>query len=130
MRTERRKPETHTEAMPENPSETLTPLTKGAICLSFAALVTFLAGMATGSLDHHRAGEETRDMISFTLCRIGAPVFAFSGWMTGLVAVLRRPCGPTWSAITVTLIILIFLLLLGYSLWRGTAAFHPNTLLP
>lgn len=130
MRTEYPKPKLHTEAMPEEPFEPLPPLAKGAICLSLAALVTFLAGMTTGSLDHHRAGEETRDMISFTLCRIGAPTFAFIGWMTGLVAVLQRPSVPPWSIITVTLVLLLFLLLLGYGLWNDTAAFHPNTLLP
>ena len=86
--------------------------------------------MSIGSLDHHRAGEESGDMIAFTLCRVVGPVFAFSGWVMGLLAVLRRPGCSTWSAVTVTVLIFIFLLLLSYSIWRGTAAFHPNSWIP
>lgn len=108
----------------------LTPLAKGAVYLSVAALVIFMAGLLTGSLSHHRPGEETGDMIAFALCRIISPILVFSGWLTGFVAVLRRPSGPTWSAVTVMVLILIFLLLLCYSAWRGTAAFHSNTLIP
>jgi hypothetical protein len=111
----------------EHPSS-LTPLAKGALYLSVIALVIFLAGLLTGSLSHHRPGEETGDMIAFTLCRIISPILVFSGWLAGFVAVLRRPSGPTWSAVTVMVLILIFLLLLCYSAWRGTAAFHTNPL--
>lgn len=101
-------------------------MAKGAVYLSLAALVIFMAGLLTGSLSHHRPGEETGDMIAFALCRIISPILVFSGWLTGFVAVLRRPRGPAWSAVTVMVLILIFLLLLCYSAWRGTAAFHPT----
>lgn len=66
------------------------------------------------------------DMIAFILCRIISPVLAFSAWLMGFVAVLRHPGGPTWSAVTVMVLILIFILLLCYSALLGTAAFHPT----
>lgn len=105
-------------------------MAKAALYLSFAGLVIFVAGFLTGSLNHHRPGEETGDMIAFILCRIISPIFVFSGWMVGFAAVLRRPTGPTWSAVAVMLLILTFILLVCYSAWRGTAAFHTNTLIP
>lgn len=110
--------------MPDEPPSSLTPLAKGALYLSFAALVIFISGLLTGSLGHHRPGEETGDMIAFALCRVISPIFVFSSWVVGFVAVLKRPTGPTWSAVTVMVLILIFVLLVCYSAWRGTAAFH------
>ena len=111
----------------ERPSP-LTPLAKGSLVLALGAVVIFITGLLTGSLGPHRPGEETADMIAFTLCRIISPMFAFSGWLTGFITVLRRPGGLAWGAITVMVLILIFLLLLCYSAWRGAAAFHSNPL--
>lgn len=116
--------------MQDEPPSSLTPLAKAALYLSFTALVIFIAGLLTGSLSHHRPGEETGDMIAFVLCRIISPIFVFGGWIVGFVAVLKRPNGPTWSAVTVMVFILIFILLVCFSAWRGTAAFHSNTLIP
>ncbi len=114
--------------MTEEPPSSLTPLAKWALSLSFCALAIFIAGLLTGSISWHRSGEEQGDMIAFALCRIVSPAFAFSGWLTGFVAILRHPSGPTWGSITVMVLILTFLLLFYYSAWRGTAAFHPNPL--
>ncbi|MBV6498444.1 MAG: hypothetical protein CJBNEKGG_00666 [Prosthecobacter sp.] len=108
----------------ESPSSLPLP-TQVAIYLAGSALVIFITGLLTGSLSHHRPGEETGDMIAFVLCRVISPILAFSSWLAGFVAVLKRPSGPTWSAITVMVLILIFVLLVCYSAWRGTAAFHP-----
>lgn len=66
------------------------------------------------------------DRIAFILCRILSPVLAFSAWLLGFIAVLRHPGGSTWSAVTVMVLILIFILLLCYSALLGTAAFHPT----
>lgn len=112
--------------MQEEPPSSLTPLAKGSLYLSFAALVIFISGLLAGNLGHHRPGEETGDMIAFTLCRVISPILVFSSWLMGFVAVLKRPTGPTWSAVTVMVLILTFVLLVCYSAWRGTAAFHST----
>ena len=114
--------------MTEEPPSPLTPLAKWALALSFCALVIFITGLMSGSIAPHRHGEEPSDMLAFTLCRMVSPAFAFSGWLTGLIAVLRRPGGPTWSIVTGMVLILTVLLLFYYSAWRGTAAFHSNPL--
>jgi hypothetical protein len=111
--------------MPQEPPSSLTPLAKAALYLSFATLVIFYAGVLAGVLSPHQPGAAMGDMIAFILCRILSPVLAFSAWVVGFVAVLRHPGGPTWSAVAVMVLILIFILLLGYSAFLGTAAFHP-----
>lgn len=113
--------------MNEEPPSSLPLLAKVAIYLAGSALVIFVTGLLTGSLGQHRPGEETGDMIAFILCRVISPIFVLGSWMVGFAAVLRRPAGPTWSAVTVMALILIFVLLVCYSAWRGTAAFHSNT---
>lgn len=112
--------------MDEEPPSSLPLLAKIAVYLAGSALVVFVTGLLTGSLGHHRPGEETGDMIAFVLCRIISLILVFGSWLVGFAAVLRRPVGPTWSAVTVMLLILMFLALLCYSAWRGTAAFHPT----
>lgn len=112
--------------MNEEPPSSLPLLAKAALYLAASALLIFLTGLLTGSLGHHRPGEEAGDMIVFVLCRVISPILVLSSWMVGFAAVLKRPSGPTWSAITVMALILIFVLLVCYSAWRGTAAFHPT----
>lgn len=111
--------------MNEEPPSSLPLLAKIAVYLAGSALVIFVTGLLSGSLGHHRPGEETGDMIAFVLCRIISPILVFGSWLVGFAAVLKRPTGPTWSAVTVMVLILIFVLLVCYSAWRGTAAFHP-----
>lgn len=112
--------------MSEEPPSSLSLLAKTSLYLAGAALVIFITGLLTGSLGHHRPGEETGDMIAFVLCRVISPILVLSSWLVGFAAVLKRPVGPTWSAVTVMVLILIFVLLVCYSAWRGTAAFHPT----
>ncbi len=111
------------EASPSSQSA----LAKTALCLAGAALVFFVIGLAVGGIDPHRPGEETGDTIALILCRIVSPLLAVAAWSTGFAAVLKHASGRAWSAICVMLLILMFLALLYYSAWRGTAAFHPNT---
>jgi magnesium-transporting ATPase (P-type) len=110
-------------------SISLTRLEKWALGLSCCALIVFTMGLLTGSVESHRPGEELQDIIAFALCLIVSPLLAFSGWMVGFVAILQHPSGPAWSAVTVMILILLFLLLFSYCAWRGTAAFHPNPLI-
>jgi hypothetical protein len=98
--------------------------------LALSTVVIFATGLFTGSMKPHQPEEAMRDLMAFILCRVTSPLLAFGAWGTGFAALLRRPHGPTWSAISVMLLILIFLALLCFSAWRGTAAFHPNPLNP
>ncbi|GAA5137083.1 hypothetical protein GCM10023213_13260 [Prosthecobacter algae] len=115
--------------MNDEPPSKLTPLSKAAIYLAGAALVVFLAGLITGGIGSHRPGEETGDFIALVLCRILSPLLVLSAWLAGFAAVLRRPSGPVWSAVLVMVCILIFIVLICLSAWRGTAAFHLNPFL-
>lgn len=101
-----------------------------ALSVSFCSLIVFITGLLIGSIGLHRPGEEVEDLISFTLCLIVSPVFAFSGWLVSFIAVLRHPSGPVFGVITALMLILTFLILLYYSGWQNTAAFHPNALIP
>ncbi len=112
--------------MDEEPPASQPLLAKAAVYLAGSALVLFVTGLVTGGIDPHRPGEETGDMIALILCRVLSPLLAFAAWSAGFAAVLKRPSGPAWRAITVMLLILMFLALLCYSAWRGTAAFHPT----
>lgn len=115
-----------THAMNEKSPSLQLLLAKAAVYLAGSSLLFFIAGLVTGGIDPHRPGEEIGDIIALILCRIVSPLLAVAGWVSGFAAVLKRPTGPTWSAITVMAIILIFVLLACYSAWRGTAAFHPT----
>ncbi|MES2595790.1 MAG: hypothetical protein V4662_10665 [Verrucomicrobiota bacterium] len=106
----------------------MSPLAKAALYTALAGLVFFVSGLITGTLGSHQPGEDTSDLVSFILCRVVSSALAFASWTLGLAAIMRRPEGPTWSAVAVMLFLLIFIVLLGYSAWRGTAAFHPNVL--
>jgi len=112
--------------MGEEPPSSQPLLAKAAIYLAGSALVFFVAGLVTGGIDPHRAGEEAGDLIALILCRIASPLLAVAAWAAGFAAVLKRPSGPTWRAITVMLLLLVFMVMFCYSAWRGTAAFHPT----
>ncbi|MHB1083032.1 MAG: hypothetical protein ACYC67_26800 [Prosthecobacter sp.] len=112
--------------MIEEPPSAQPMLAKVAVYLSGAAMLFFVTGLVTGGIEPHRDGEETSDMIALILCRIASPLLAMAAWSAGFAALLKRPSGPAWSALTVMLFILMFLVLFCYSAWRGTAAFHPT----
>lgn len=101
-------------------------LTGISLTLGLAAVVFFALGLLTGGLKPHQPNEAQQDLLAFLLCRVVSPLLALGAWSLGLAALLERPQGPTWSAVSVMLLVLIFLVLLCYSAWRGTAAFHPN----
>ncbi|MFO1486380.1 MAG: hypothetical protein U1F71_23660 [Verrucomicrobiaceae bacterium] len=111
--------------MDEEPPSSQSVLAKIAVYLAGAALVFFVTGLVVGGMGPHRPGEETADMIALILCRVASPLLAVTAWLAGLVAMLTRPAGPVWSAVTAMMLVLIFWLLLCYSALRGTAAFHP-----
>tara|TARA_R110002049_G_scaffold112715_1_gene262382 strand:- start:144 stop:440 length:297 start_codon:yes stop_codon:yes gene_type:complete len=95
-----------------------------SLALGLTALVLFAIGLITGGMSSHQAGEELQDQFAFLLCRVASPLLVLGAWGVGFAALLQRHQGSFWKPVTVLIPILIFLVLLFYSAWRGTAAFH------
>lgn len=110
--------------MSDKEPENKSVLTTVSLTLAVGSIAFFVVGLLTGSLERHRPDDGARDTWAFILCLVVGQTLAFGAWATGFAAILQRSSYPAWKAVVLMLLILVFLLMLFYSAWRGTAAFH------